>query len=164
MHCPDWLFDISCARSASEFLTGTAGLEICANKYATGLSEHYSEISEEAVLEAATEILQFLSEIEAGENANDLLNNFTYSRLYYEAANKPRRMKPMFGKLEDVVKVVEFSAEKCGKSFKAYVFSLRSDVAAKPPAGWTLETDEHLVVLPEIIGKSVSPLDALIGN
>jgi hypothetical protein len=164
MYCPDWVFDIACTRTASEFLTGHAGLEVCSSKYADGLSEFYTDVPDHLVLAGATEMLQFLAEIEAGEAANELLNNFSYTRMYYEASNKPRRMKPLFGNLEDGVKEASYSAEACFKMFKAYIFSLRSNVAVKPPAGWVLEKDEHLVTLPQIIERSVSPLDSLIGS
>lgn len=165
MYCPDWVFDVAAAKTASEFLAGVIGLESCAQKYATGLSEAYKDVTQEKIQLAANEMLAFLSEVEAGDAAVKLLDDFCYGRMYFETANKPRRLKPLFGKLEDPVKApVPKLAETSVKSFKAYVFSLRSNVAPKPPAGWSLETDEHLVLLPKIVKKSISPLDSLLGG
>ncbi len=69
MHCPRFIYDIAVARSASEFLGGEMGLEVYSKKYAEGLSEHYEQVTVDTVNEAAEQVLQFLAEIEAGENA-----------------------------------------------------------------------------------------------
>ena len=61
------------ARSAAEFLGAELALETYAKKYAEGLSAQYSEIQVTSITEPAESMLQFLSEIEAGELAVELL-------------------------------------------------------------------------------------------
>ena len=64
----------------------------------------YSEIQPELILAAATPCLEFLSELEAGERAAEFLNDYVYNEIYFEKVNVPRKMKPLFGSVEDPVK------------------------------------------------------------
>lgn len=159
MFCPGWIYEIAVARAAQEFLSAELGLEAYAKKYAEGLSADYAPISQEAISEPAENMLQFLSEIEAGEEAVNLLHNFCYFRLYNEAVGRPRKMRPLFGTLEAPVKQDELHSVDPGKSFRAFVFGFRSNTTPKPPAGWKLEEDEHVPQLAELAAKTLSLLD-----
>ncbi len=161
MHCPAWIFDISVARAASEYLASEMELEAFGKKYAEGLSEHYDPILTEAISVTSMQCLQFLSEIEAGEIATELLDGFSYYRLMNESVGKPRRQKPLFGSLEDGTKVQEWNGEASVKAFKAYVFGLRSNTVPKAPAGWRLEENESTPNLAELAGKKLSLLDVI---
>ena len=161
MYCPRFIYDMAVARSAAEYLGAELALETYAKKYAEGLTELYSEIALISITEPAENMLQFLSEIEAGELAVELLNDYVYFRLFFEGVGKPRKMKPMFGSLEDPAKTPETSSVEAAKGFRAFVFALRSNTAPKAPAGWLLEDDEHLPKFNELVKKSVSVLDIL---
>lgn len=161
MHCPRFIYEIAVARSAAEFLGAEMALETYAKKYAEGLSEHYSEVPVEAVSEAAENMLQFLSEIEAGELAVELLTDFIHFRLMFEGVGRPRKLKPMFGSIEDPAKAPEINALEAAKAFRAFVFAMRANTAPRAPAGWRLEDDQHLPKFNEIVAKTVSVLDIL---
>ena len=161
MYCPRFIYDMAIARSAAEYLGAELALETYAKKYAEGLTELYSEIALISITEPAESMLQFLSEIEAGELAVELLNDYIYFRLFFEGVGKPRKMKPMFGSLEDPAKTPEISSVEAAKGFRAFVFALRSNTAPKAPVGWLLEDDEHLPKFNELVKKSVSVLDIL---
>ena len=64
-------------------------------------------------------LLEFLSEVEVGEDAAKILQDYRYFRLYFES--QFRKMKTMFGTVEDGVKVAEASVEKNLKAFRAYL-------------------------------------------
>ena len=49
MHCPSWIFDISVARSASEYLASEMELGKLCKKICQDLSEHYDPILTEAI-------------------------------------------------------------------------------------------------------------------
>ena len=117
MYCPRFIYDMAVARSAAEFLGAELALETYAKKYAEGLTELYSEIAVISITEPAESMLQFLSEIEAGELAVELLNDYVYFRLFFEGVGKPRKMKPMFGSLEDPAKTPETSSVEAAKGF-----------------------------------------------
>ena len=161
MHCPAWLFDIAVARVASEFLASEIELETFAKKYSEGLSELYSETPITMIAEPTMLLLQFLSEIEAGEMATELLDGYCYYRLMFESVSKPRRQKPLFGTLEDGAKVQEWSGEATFKGFKAYVFGLRSNTMPKAPMGWLLEECENIPKFAELAAKKLSILDVI---
>lgn len=161
MFCPRWIYDIAATRVASEFLSGDLGLPAFANKYANGLGERYEAITAEEFATVAEGLLQFLAEIEAGELANEMIANFNYARLYFEEGNRPRKMNPLFGSIEDGVKVKEYSGENALKSFRAHVFATRSSAAPTAPIGWNIEEDENIPVFGELLKKKLSIIDAL---
>jgi len=163
MFCPQWIFDICAVRVAGEFISSELTLEAYSKKYSEGLNSLYNkqEITPEFICGVAQTILEFLSEIEAGEQAFELISNFTYFRLHFESLNQPRKMKPLFGNIEDGAKVNEIKPDLSLKTFRAFVFGLRSNTTPIPPADWKLENDEHLVKIKEIINKQVSILDSL---
>lgn len=160
MFAPVWVFDIAVMRTASEFLSSEVGIEAFGKKYSDGLAKLYKEpITAETFTETAQSLLEFLSEIEAGDQAVQLLSNFTYFRLYHEGVNRPRKMKSMFGTIEDGLKTKEYQPTETIKSFRAYVFGLRSNTVSEAPEGWRLETDEHIVKLKPLLEETVSLLD-----
>ena len=161
MHCPRFIYEIAVARSAMEFLGAEMALEAYAKKYAEGLSERYSEVTVDVVQDAAENMLQFLAEIEAGELAFELLNDFVHYRLMFDGPNRPRKMKSMFGSIEDPVKVPEINPTEAAKAFRAFVFAMRANTVQRAPAGWKLEHDTNLPHFSELVKTTVSVLDIL---
>ena len=160
MFTPGWIFDISVARTASEYLSSEIGIEAFAKKYAEGLASYYKNAIEvEVFSDTAETILEFLSEIEAGDRAVEFLNDFTYFRLYYENNSTPRKMKPLFGSIEDGEKLQEYKPEETIKAFRAYIFGMRSNAVPTAPDGWRLETDNNIDKFKLIIERQVSMLD-----
>ena len=160
MFLPAFLFDIFCSRVAKEFILGnTSSIDGYAKKYGEGVGEEYAEVSEALYVGAASEIMQFLSEIEAGEDSVFYLDSFAYNRLYFSNINVERKMKPLFGTILDPMKEEEYKADVTVKNFKAFVFNLRSDPSKKAPAGWEITEDEHLAKFKELFEKTVSIFD-----
>ena len=83
MYCPEWLFGCSAAYTAKGFLSSESSLNGIARKFSKGLSEKYKEINFEELSETAEGILQFLSEIEAGEEAVNYIDQYIFKRIYY---------------------------------------------------------------------------------
>ena len=154
-YAPDWIFDIAIVRTASEFLSLTQPMDSLAKKYANGLSEIYREVYFEEILEPGEEILRFLSEVKAQHMAVELLKDFSYFRMYYVNPRKRRKLKPLFGTLEAPEKKKDYSSEKTIKSFKAYIFALRSKTVPQSPTGWALENDESLNRFGELVNAKV---------
>ena len=161
MFCPSFIFEMASARAAAEFLGEEFGLEAFSGKYAEGLGSRYSEVDQDSLHQAAEGMIQFLSEIEAGENAVELLHSFVYFRLYFEGPGRPRKMKPMFGSIEDPVKQKEHSIEAATKAFRAFVFGLRSNTVPHAPVGWKLEDEESLPIMAELAAKKLNMIDLL---
>jgi hypothetical protein len=159
MYCPPWIFDICVARVASEFLYSELSLTPFAIKYSKGLSSLYEPVETEKLETIGEGLLQFLTEIDAGESAADFLRHYTYFKLYFETNNVKRKLSPLFGSIEDPVKNMDFSEDKAQKNFRAFVFSLRSNTIEMPPDIWALEKDENLPKLNAIITQEVSVLD-----
>ena len=160
MYCPNWIYQISVARVVSEYLSSEMGVEAFAKKYNQGLSNSYEPIPIESFIEPAEQIIIFLGEIEAGDSAVELLNNYTYFRLYFESLNVPRKLKSIFGNIEDSVKVPLEPSDTPLKSFRAYIFGLRSGTVPTPSEGWRLEDDENVPNLSKLASQTVSILDA----
>ena len=159
MYCPPWIFDICVARTASEFLYSELSLTPFAAKYSKGLSSIYEPIETNQMETPAEGLIAFLGEIEAGESAVDFLKYYTYFRLYFETNSVMRKLKPLFGNIEDPVKNMDYNEDKAFKNFKAFIFSLRSNIIEIPPSEWTLENDENIPKLQAIIATEVNVLD-----
>ena len=68
-YCPEWIFGIFSAQTSREFLSSNNSIAGISRKYASAISERYNEVKFEEILDVAEKILQFLSEINAGEEA-----------------------------------------------------------------------------------------------
>ncbi len=159
MFCPNWIYQISVSRVASEYLSSELDITPFSKKYSEGLKQFYEIIPIENFTTPAENIVVFLGEIEAGETAVELLQNYTYFRVYFETLNTPRKLKSMFGSIEDGVKTPLEPIETTLKSFRAYVFGLRSGTVPTPPSEWTLESDENVPNLSALARQQVSILD-----
>jgi len=158
--CPNWVFDIAVAKTAMDFLSTEIPIYAVSNKYASSLSEKYSIISKEQISEPAESLLHFLAEVNAGDDAVTFLNGFVYFRYCFDALNKPRKLKPLFGEADDPVKVKEFDGDVTVKQFKAYVFGLRSNSAPVAPGGWRLELEENTLHVADVARRELSILDS----
>jgi len=159
--CPSWIFDIANARVASEFLSAELPIEAVAAKYANGLSEKYNAVTTEELAASAQLILEFLAEVEAGESAVSLINEFCYFRLHFVKPGVPRKLKSMFGSIEDAVKQKEYSGDLMIKAFRTHTFNVRGNPGIAAPAGWKLEDDENLEGFGDLIRKEANLLDSL---
>jgi hypothetical protein len=162
--CPEWVFSICSANTAVEFLSQSTFLESCAKKYSTGLSVQYSTVEPELIALSAQELLLFLSEIDAGETAVPLLNDFIFNRLKFEATRKPRKIRGIFGSAFDATKTQEYSAEKCTKLFKAMIFGLRSKANPSAPSGWDIAQEDNLEWFGKLLAQKTSILDSLLDD
>ena len=158
--CPEWVFSICSANTAIEFLSQDTSIESCAKKYSTGLSTHYSSIEPDVMALAAQELLMFLSEIDAGESAVTLLNDYIFNRLKFEATRKPRKIRGLFGSAFDPTKTQEYSPDKCTKLFRAMVFGLRSKANPAAPSGWNITQEENLEWFGKLLAQKTSILDS----
>ena len=158
--CPDWIFDISCARACILFLSqshpfGSSGKHFCQT-----LNKNYEDVDPDLISELAEHMVRFLSEVDAGEDAVLFLEGFIYFRLNYESTTKPRNLKPLFGDPESGVAEVKYGDAL--KRLKAYVFGLRSNTSPTPPSGWDAARDsENLQNVNALVTTSINPLDFL---
>jgi hypothetical protein len=136
-------------------------LSVFAEKYAEGVASHYLQIDVNEYAKGAELLLEFLSEVDAGEDAASILGDYCYFKIHFEKHNVPRKMKPMFGSVEDGVKKPEASIEQNLKGFRAYTFMWRAKTAEKAPVGWTLSGDSNVPKLSEIASIQKSMLDVL---
>ena len=68
-YCPEWIFSILAAQTSKEFLSSNNSIAAISRKYSKAINEKYNEVKFEELMDLAENILQFLSEIEAGEEA-----------------------------------------------------------------------------------------------
>jgi hypothetical protein len=162
--CPEWVFSICCSQASIEYLSAETLLESCAVKYADGISLQYQVIAPETITGTAEQLLMFLSEIEAGDTAVHLLNTYVFNRVKFEATRKPRKIRGLFGSAFDGTKAIEYSPEKCVKLFKATIFGMRSNVNPEAPNDWTIQKEENLEWLGELLDKKTDIFDAFLGN
>ena len=79
LYSPLWLYSLICSRVAYDYLSENAvPLNAFATKYAEGISKHYENISSKSLKIVSEEMLKFLNELEAGEKAEVILNNYSF--------------------------------------------------------------------------------------
>ena len=159
--CPEWVFSASVAGVAGGFLSGNAPLTVFANQFSNGINEHYTEIKPEIFEESATKILEFLSEIEAGETAIEYISSYIFKRVKFHANNKPRKLQGIFVDEFAPMKTRDYSAEKAVILFKAFVFSSRSGLNTDIPAGWQIEEEEGIGWFGDLMKAEPSIFDSL---
>ena len=135
------------------------GITIIAKKFSNELSVKYNEIKFEEISDVAEKMLQFLSEINASEDAINFLNDYIYSRVCYEVNGSERKIKSMFSSAFDGEKEKSYSSEKSTKIFRANIFSLKNEVIPKPDPGWSITDVEDIDWLGELFGKEVDLSD-----
>ena len=158
-YCPKWVFEAACAAGGVDYLSGQLDLHTVSNGYAATLSEFYHPVSPEEISGVVELFVRFLDELNAGESAAPLMTGFCYYKISFEQSNKPRKLKGLFGAADEPVKAKEHSVDGAVKSFKAYVFALRNEVAEFAPPGWKLESVEESEVLKKLGNQTLSPLD-----
>ena len=136
-------------------------ITVFANQFSNGINEHYTEIKSEIFEESATKILEFLSEIEAGETAIDYIDSYIYKRIKFHANNKPRKLTGLFVDEFAALKTKDYSSEKAVILFKAFVFSSRSGLTTEIPAGWDVNSEEGIGWFGDLITSKPSIFDSL---
>ncbi len=144
-----------------DFLTGSSTLLAIGNKYSRGLSEHYEPVNPQLIAGIAEEKLRTLSEIEAAENAVIILNAYIYRRFKFHRDNRPRKISGIFtSEFSGSRKTVEDQKELC-KAFKAFIFSIRSNVYNYAPTGWSIVEEPESTWLGELVAEPSSIFDSL---
>ena len=131
-----------------------------AKKYERGLSEHYQGITHEEIEAGAELLLRFLVEINA-EKSDELLNSYVYFTLKFDHPGSKRKLKGIFGSAFDKEKKKDYSTNGAAKSFRAYVFGLRSGVTEKSEPGWDIIKEEGIEILKNIIENEADIVDGV---
>lgn len=148
------------AQSGIDYLNGTSTLQSICAKYSRGLSEHYDEVKTNFLESVSEEKLRILSEIEAAENAVVILNAYVYRTFKFHKDNRPRRFSGIFNsEFKGSKKPIEEQKELC-KIFKAFIFSIRSNIYNYAPTGWTIVEEPEAIWLGELVAEPATIFDS----
>ena len=95
-------------------------------------------------MDLAEKMLQFLSDINAGENAVTYIDDYIHYRINYEANGNVRKLSGIFSSAFDPEKLKDYDSDKCLKVFKATIFSIRNNALPKAPPGWVITDVEDI--------------------
>ena len=160
-YCPLWIASIVTAHSAMDYLTGSSQLDNISKKYARGLSSEYNEIHPGYIASIAEDKLRTLAEIEAAESAALILNAYVFRRFRYHRDNKPRKITGLFKTEFAGVKVPLPEEKEMVKMFKAFIFSIRSNIYNYAPTSWTIIEEPEASWLGELVAEPSSVFDGL---
>ena len=158
-YCPEWIFGICSAAAAKEFLSSENSLNSISRKFSEGLSEKFKEIKFEEITACAEEILQFLSDLEANEDAVNYIDSYIYRRMCFKSSGAERKISGMFSSELDPVKTNEYSTKNVSKVFRATIFAIRNHTLEDMPPGWTYEEVEGLEWFKDLLNKPTNILD-----
>ena len=151
--CPEWIFGIFAAQTSKEFLSSNNSIAAVSRKYANAISERYNEVKFEEVMDLAEKILQFLSDINAGEEAVTYIDDYIHYRVNFEASGSERKLSGMFSSAFDAEKIKDYSSDKSFKIFKATVFSIRNEALPKATPGWLITDVEDIDWIGEVFNE-----------
>ena len=134
-YCPEWIFGVFAAQTSKEFLSSNNSIAAVARKYSNAISDKYNEVKFEEIMDVAEKILQFLSEINAGEEAVTYIDDYIHYRVNFEASGSERKLTGMFSSAFDPEKIKDYHSDKSFKVFKATVFSTREHASPCATAG-----------------------------
>ena len=157
--CPEWIFGIFAAQTAKEFLSSNNSIAAVSRKYSNAISERYTEVKFEEVMDLAEKILQFLSDLEANEDAVNYIDRYIFRRICFKSTGAERKISGMFSSELDPVKSNEYSVKNVLKIFRATVFALRNHTVTDMQPGWTYEEVEGLDWLKDLFNKPTNILD-----
>jgi len=143
-YCPEWIFSIFAAQTSKEFLSSNNSIAGISRKYSKAISERYNEVKFEEIMDVAEKILQFLSEINAGEEAVNYINDYIHYRVNFESSGSERKLSGIFSSAFNPEKNKDYNSDKCFKIFKATVFSIRNDAFPKATPGWVITDVEDI--------------------
>ena len=153
--CKEWIFSVCAAETAKDFLSSNNSINSIAQKFSTVLSEKYNEIRYEEIADVAEKILQFLSEVQAGEQAVTYLNDFIYYRVNYEATGSERKLAGIFSSAFNGDKLKDYNSEITLKVFKATIYGIRNDAIPKATPGWLITDTEDIDWLGEVFEQKI---------
>jgi len=157
--CPEWIFATCCSLTAKEFLSSENSLNSISRKYSEGLSEKFTDIKFEEITTCAEEMLQFLSDLDANEDAVNYLDRYIYRRMCFKSSGAERKISGMFSSELDPVKTNDYSVKNVVKVFRATIFALRNNTVTDMPPGWSYEDVEGLDWLKDLLNKPTNILD-----
>ena len=143
-----------------DFLTGSSTLKSIANKYARGLDEQYDSVHTNYIEAIAEDKLRTLSEIEAAENSTLILNAYIFRRYKFHPDNRPRKMTGLFTSEFKGTKTPLPQHNEAVKAFKAFIFSIRSNVYNYAPPGWSIIEEPDATWLGELVAQPSSIFDS----
>ena len=157
--CPEWIIGVCSAATAKEFLSSENSLNSISRKFASGLSEKYTEIKFEHITACAEEILQFLSDLEANEEAVTYIESYIYRRMCFKSSGAERKISGMFSSELDPVKTNDYSVKNVTKVFRATIFAIRNHTVSDKPPGWSYDDVENLDWFKDLLDKPTDILD-----
>ena len=160
-YCPQWIYSTCIGLVLKDFLEKDIPLDMLSRKYGKELAEKYNEINPIQMAVIAEDIIRILAEIEAGSDAVKYINGYIYFTVNFEAIGKKRSRKLLLGSIFDSERVLRYDEKTIVRSFKAYMYSLRSGATPSAPSGWSLDQEKDIDFLKDISLKEMSIFDAV---
>jgi hypothetical protein len=100
-----------------------------------------------------------LSEIEAGEEAVNYINDYIHYRVMNKSNGSERKLSGIFSSEFDGSKVKDYNSDKSLKVFRATIFSIRNNTFPKAPPGWLISDTPDIDWLGEVFDKKIDVFD-----
>ncbi len=160
-YCPQWVYTSCIGMIIKDFIEKDIPLDLLSRKYGKELSEKYKEINPIEMASISEDIIRILAEIEAGSDSMKYITGFIYFTVNFESIGKKRTRKLLLGDIFDGERVLHYDEKIIVRSFKAYMYSLRSGATPSAPTGWSLDQENDIDFLKEISLKEFSIFDAV---
>jgi len=155
---PGWVLGSTCGMITNRFVIGEISLQAYTNKFSKDLLQKYEDATSDKLMSITEEMMQFLTSLENSDAM--LINNaYIFNQVNFDESGAKRKMKTLF-KSAFAPQKKEISIDEALKSFRAFVFKLRSDQTLIAPQGWKVSDVDDIEWLSEIFDQRVRITDS----
>ena len=156
---PDWILSLACSVITKRYVLEHVPIESFTNVFSKSLEPMYGDLTGAKLRAGVEEEMRFLATL-GDDNHTEIVNAHIFNVVTYVKPGKKRTLKGIFSN-EMKPKGTETSIAANNKSFKAFVFQLRSDPKLEPESSWDLSQVKDMDSLITIFNSPALVFDAL---
>lgn len=158
-YSPDWVLSLACSVITKRYILEHVPIQSFTNVFSKALEPMYEDLTGSKLREGVEEEMRFLATLD-DDNYIEIVNAHIFNVVTYVKPGKKRNLKGFFSN-ELKPKVTETSIAASNKSFKAFVFQLRTEPKLKPESSWDLSHVKDMDSLITILNSPALVFDAL---
>ncbi len=158
-YSPDWVLNLACSVITKRYVLENVPIESFTNIFSKALEPMYEDLTGSKLREGVEKEMRFLATLDVDDYI-EIVNAHIFYTVTYEKPGKKRNINGFFSSALKP-KATETSIATNSKSFKAFVFQLRSEPKLKPESSWDLSHVKDMDSLIAIFNSPALVFDAL---
>jgi hypothetical protein len=156
---PKWVIGSCCGTIIDRYVSENMPIMAFANRFSKSLAEKYTDTDGDKLLAISEEMMQFLVTLE-DEDALILNHSYIYNTITFNPDGSKRKMKSLFSSAF-VPQHSECSVDEVLRSYKAFIFALRSGTDQLAPDEWTISHVKDIDWLIDLTQQKIAITDSI---